>query len=206
MYVRKQGLSSEQQHEVAGRFFSQESQLSLVSYDHVCQQRISQIVKKHNDDPKLKVQALAAASEAYFTNEILIRGRTELGHQRIQLLRAVTVAASLSCELSRPPQVPQQQVPPSLAVPPTAILRVMLPAELNVPGTIRFPTGQAFTSGPSWPAQPVQHQRLALCYGQGTSLDTQPLDPARAAAQGPSPRSGLAWPRACMRLPWHRLL
>ena len=196
MYARKQGLSAEQQHEVVGRFFSQESQVSLKSYYQVSQQRISQIIQKYNEDPNLKAKALDAASSFYEMNP----------DKRPNGARASThpAAASHNCggltvmrAIPLPLQAPPQQfsaLNPSVTVHP-GILRGMSHAELNVIGDIRLlPRGQAFTAGPAWTAHP-QHQRPALGYvqaGQGT--------PRTCTSQGPleihRPAAGAAQPPA----------
>jgi hypothetical protein len=178
MFVQKQHLSSEQQNEIAGRYFSNESQGFLASCYNVSQPRICQIAQKYNNDAKLKDQALKAASLFYERNP----------DNRPNGARSSTLPATASSThpaaasrnsggltvmraIPLPPPVPPQQVSwinPSFADP-HGMLRGISPAEMNVPGAIRLlPTGQAFTSGASWLAQPVQHQRQALCYGQGT--------------------------------------
>jgi hypothetical protein len=178
MYVKKQGLSSEQQDEVVGRFFSKESQASLASCYHVSHQRISQIVKKYNEDPNLKNKALAAASLFYEQNpDKRPNGARSSTHPAAASSTHPAAASRNSDGLTvmraiqlPPPVTPQQvsRINPSFAVP-HGILRGISPAEMNVPGAIRLlPTEEAFTSGVSWFAQPVQHQRQALCYGQGT--------------------------------------
>ena len=193
MYVRKQGLSPEQQHEVAGRFFSNESQASLASCYHVCHQRISQIIQKYKDDPNLKEKALAAASLFY----------NRYPDKRPDGARSSTHPAySGGSNVMRAIQLPQQvpALTSSFTVPPGIS---MLPADLNVPGVrvfpsgnlkaftasrapstppaeligtgaIRFVPGQAFTSRLAWTVLQAQpHQAPALQYvhaGQETLL------------------------------------
>jgi hypothetical protein len=171
MFVSKQVLSSEQQHEVAGRFFSKESQALLASYYGVSQQRISQIVKRYNEDPNLKNKALEAASLFYERNpDKRPNGARSSTHPAAASRNSGGLTVMRAIPLPRDPVPPQQVswINPSFADPHGMHLGIP-PAEINVPGAIRLlPTGQAFTSGASWLAQPVQHQRQALCYGQGT--------------------------------------
>jgi len=203
MLVRKQALSIEKQYEVAGRFLSTESQVSLASCYAVSQSRISQIVRKCDEDPEFKSKALAAASLFYEMNP----------DKRPKAARASThpAAASRKCgglaampAIVFPPQAPPQQIPalyPSFSAHP-GTLRGMSPAELIAIGDIRFlPTGNAFTTGPAWTAH-QQHERPALGYvqaGQSTprSSTSQGLSeihwPAAGAAQPPA---GAAQPPA----------
>ena len=178
MYCRKSSMSVEQKHEAVGRVLNQELQSSIASYYSVNQSTISRMLQKYNDDPKLKAKALDAASLFYERNP----DNRPNGARSSTLPAAASsthpAAASRNSDgltvmraIQLPPPVTPQQVSrinPSFAVP-HGILRGISPAEMNVPGAIRLlPTGQAFTSGASWLAQPVQHQRQALCYGQGT--------------------------------------
>jgi len=205
MFVRKQALSIEKQHEVAGRFLNTESQISLVSCYNICQSRISRIVRKCDEDPEFKSKALAAASLFYEMNP----------DKRPKAARASTHPASASrfcgglaamSAIVFPPQAPPQQIPafsPSFSAHPGTL------RGLNGIGAIcLLPAGQALTTGPAWTAH-QQHQRPALGYvqaGQSTprSFTSQGLSeihrPAAGAAQPPAgaaqPPAGAAQPPA----------
>jgi len=200
MFARKQGLSAEQQHEVVGRFFSKESQVSLKSYYQVSQQRISQIIQKYNEDPNLKAKALDAASSFYEMNP----------DKRPNGARASThpAAASHNCggltvmrAIPLPPQAPPQQfhaLTSSVTVHPEILrgMSGMLPVEANGPGEIRwFLPGQAFTAGQALGYVQAGQSTPRGCTSQG------PLEihrPAAGAAQPPAGACIVEEPRCCV--------
>jgi hypothetical protein len=148
MFVRKQALSSEQQNEITCRFFSKESQALLASCYNVSRPRISQIVQKYNEYPKLKAKALEAASLFYELNS----KEKPKGASSTHPAAASRVSSGLTVmrAIPLPPQFPPHQLPAFNPSFPGKLLW-MSPAELNAPGAIRLlPTGPAITSGPAW--------------------------------------------------------
>ena len=143
MFIRKKKLSVEQQHEVAGRCFNKEYQVSLAKYYGVCQKTICIIVQRYDKDAQLKVQALASASLFYDKNpDLRPDGARSSTHPAYSGGRNVIQAIQL------PQQVPA--FTSSFTVPPGISMQ---PADLNVPGVRVFPSGKAFTASmaPSTP-------------------------------------------------------
>ena len=189
MFIRKQALSVEQQHEVAGRCFNKEYQVSLAKYYGVSQRTICTTVQRYDKDAELKVQALAAASLFYdrypdkrpdearsSTHPAYSGGRNVM--QAIQLPQQVPAFTS---SFTVPPGISMQ--PADLNVPGVRVFpsgKAMAlstpPAELIGTGAIRcvFSPGQAFTSRLAWTVLHAQpHQAPALPYvhaGQETLL------------------------------------
>ena len=162
--IQKQLSSAEMKHEFVGRFFSGESQYSLVLEYPVSQSTICRNAQKYQEDPKLKGQALAAASLFYHWNP----------GKKPTRARSSTHPSAASRNDSRltvmpaipfPPQV--AALNPSFTVPQNhGVLRVKSAAELNLPGAIRLvSTGPELTAGPESTAL-AHHQRPAQSYVQ----------------------------------------
>ena len=190
MFIRKKKLSVEQQHEVAGRCFNKEYQVSLAKYYGVCQKTICIIVQRYDKDAQLKVQALASASLFYDKNPDLrpdgARSSTHPaysgGRNVIQAIQLPQQVPAFTSSFTVPPgismqpadlNVPGVRVFPSGKAFTASMAPSTPPAELIGTGAIRFVPGQAFTSRLAWTVLQAQHQAPALPYvhaGQNTLL------------------------------------